>query len=71
VPELHLVGLAAAIDLQLQPLGQGVDHRDPDPVQAAGEAVILGCVEGILIDNDNNNIYGASDSRGNGAAEGY
>jgi gamma-glutamyltranspeptidase/glutathione hydrolase len=36
-----------------------------------GEAVILGCVEGILIDNDNNIILGASDPRGNGDAEGY
>lgn len=36
-----------------------------------GEAVILGCVEGILIDNDNNIIFGASDPRGNGDAEGY
>ncbi len=32
---------------------------------------ILGCVEGILIDYDNNIIYGASDTRGNGSAEGY
>jgi gamma-glutamyltranspeptidase/glutathione hydrolase len=32
---------------------------------------ILGCVEGILIDHFNNIIYGASDPRGNGWAEGY
>lgn len=32
---------------------------------------VLGCVEGILIDRVNNKIFGVSDRRGNGSAEGY
>ena len=37
--ELHLVGLTAAIDLDVHPFGQGVDHGGPDAVQAAGGTV--------------------------------
>jgi gamma-glutamyltranspeptidase / glutathione hydrolase len=36
-----------------------------------GEIRTLGCVNGILIDSRNGLIYGASDPRGNGEAEGY
>jgi len=36
-----------------------------------GKEKTLGDAEGILIDNSNNLIYGASDPRGNGLAEGY
>ena len=34
-PEGHLVGLAAAVHLDVQPGGQGVHHRGADAVQAA------------------------------------
>ena len=40
----HLVLLAAAIDRQLQPLGERVHHRDADAVQAAGDLV------GVLVE---------------------
>ena len=33
------VELAVEPDLDLQPVGEGVDHRDPDPVQAARDGV--------------------------------
>ena len=39
VDELHDVVVAVAVDLEHQPGGQGVDHRDPDAVQAAGDLV--------------------------------
>ncbi len=39
VDELHLVVVAVAVDLEQQPLGQGVDHRHPDSVEAAGHLV--------------------------------
>jgi gamma-glutamyltranspeptidase / glutathione hydrolase len=39
--------------------------------QIIGEKRRLGLVEGILIDHENKIIYGASDIRGNGSAEGY
>ena len=42
--EAHLVRLAAAMDLQFQPIRQGVDHRDADAVQAAGHLI------GILVE---------------------
>ena len=37
--EGHLVGLAAAVHLDVQAGGQGVDHRGADAVQAAGGGV--------------------------------
>ena len=37
--ELHLVGLPAAIDLDVHAFGQGVDHGGPDAVQTAGGTV--------------------------------
>ncbi len=37
--EAHLVGLTDPPDLELQPVGQGVDHRHADAVQAAGDLV--------------------------------
>lgn len=37
--ELHLVGFAAAIDLDVHAFRQGVDHRGPDAVQTAGGTV--------------------------------
>uniref|UniRef100_A0A0N4ZJK4 Phenol hydroxylase n=1 Tax=Parastrongyloides trichosuri TaxID=131310 RepID=A0A0N4ZJK4_PARTI len=42
--EAHAVLLAVAIDDQLQPVRQGVDHRDADAVQAAGHLV------GVLVE---------------------
>ncbi|MGE5437923.1 MAG: gamma-glutamyltransferase [Syntrophothermus sp.] len=39
--------------------------------QKIGDITELGRVEGIMIDKDNNLIYGATDPRGNGSAEGY
>jgi gamma-glutamyltranspeptidase/glutathione hydrolase len=39
--------------------------------QTIGRETRLGLVEGILIDNVRGTIYGASDSRGYGSAEGY
>src|SRR5581483_11717613 len=33
---------AVAVDLDLEPRRQGVDHRDADAVEAAGELVALG-----------------------------
>ncbi len=38
-PEAHRVGLAAAVDLDVEPGGQRVDHARPDPVQPAGGRV--------------------------------
>ena len=38
-PVLLVVGLAVALDLQLQPLRQRVDHRDADAVQTARDLV--------------------------------
>jgi gamma-glutamyltranspeptidase/glutathione hydrolase len=35
------------------------------------EAKILGVAEGIMIDHQNGVVYGASDPRGSGSAEGY
>ena len=37
--EFHLVDLALLVDLDLEPLGQGVDDRRADAVQAAGDLV--------------------------------
>jgi hypothetical protein len=37
--EAHRVGLAAPVDLDVEPLGQGVDHGRADPVQTAGRRV--------------------------------
>ena len=37
--EAHGVRLAVAVDLDVEPGGQGVDHRRPDAVQAAGGRV--------------------------------
>ena len=42
--EAHLVALAAAVDLQLKPVREGVDHRNAHPVQAAGNLV------GVLVE---------------------
>ena len=39
--EFHLVDLAVAPDAQLQPVGQRVDHRHADAVQAAGHLVAV------------------------------
>ena len=39
--EFHVVQLAVALDQHLQLFRQGVDHRHADPVQAAGELVVL------------------------------
>ena len=44
VGEAHLVDLAVAADLELQPVRKGVDHRDADAVQAARDLV------GILVE---------------------
>ena len=41
VPEFHLVHLAVAPDLELQPVGQRVDHRHADAVQAARHLVAV------------------------------
>ena len=41
VAELHLVELAVAPDLKLEPDGQRVDHRHADAVQAAGHLVAV------------------------------
>ena len=41
VGEGHVVFLAVALDPHLQMLRQGVDHRHANPMQSAGEAVIL------------------------------
>ncbi len=43
-------------------------HSFPDTLD---QFKILGIAEGIMIDNEKNVIYGASDSRGNGSAEGF
>ncbi len=43
-------------------------HTFPD---TSDQFKILGLAEGIMIDNDNNVIYGASDPRGSGSAEGF
>ena len=40
----HLVGLAGAMDAQHQPVGEGIDDRDADAVEAAGDLV------GILVE---------------------
>ena len=40
--ERHAIELLAARDLDLQPVGEGVDHRHADAVQAAGGLVDLG-----------------------------
>ena len=37
--ELHLVDLPVFVDLDLQPLGQGVDHRGAHAVQTAGDLI--------------------------------
>ena len=37
--EAHRVGLAAAVDLDVEPRGERVDHRGADAVQAAGGGV--------------------------------
>ena len=39
-PVLLIVGLAVALDLQLQQLRQRVDHRDADAVQTARNLVV-------------------------------
>ena len=39
--ELLAVDLAVAVNLELQPLGERVDHRDADAVEAAGDLVAL------------------------------
>ena len=38
-PEADGVGVAAAVDLHVQPRGERVHHRSPDPVQSAGGGV--------------------------------
>ena len=45
--EAHVVLLAVAPDIELQPFGQGVDHRDTDAVEAAGDLVGI-VVRGVL-----------------------
>ena len=37
--KLHLIDLAVLVDLDLQPLGQGVDHAGAHAVEAAGDLV--------------------------------
>jgi gamma-glutamyltranspeptidase len=39
--------------------------------QNIGREITIGRVQGILIDSDKNVIFGGSDSRGNGSAEGF
>ncbi len=39
--EVHEVALALAVDLHLAALGEGVDHRDADAVETAGDLVAL------------------------------
>ena len=44
VGKAHEMRLALAEDAQLEPLGEGIDHRDADPVQPAGHLV------GVLVE---------------------
>src|SRR5690606_29481329 len=46
--------LAVAVDDQLQPVGQGVDHRDADAVQAAGDlvGVLVELTAGVQLGHD-------------------
>ena len=52
--EAHLVLDAAAVDGQLQPLGERVDHRDADAVQAAGDlvGVLVELTAGVQLGHD-------------------
>jgi hypothetical protein len=52
--EAHLVAVAVAVDLQLQPVAERVDHRDADAVQTARDlvAVLVELTAGVQLGHD-------------------
>ncbi len=70
-PRIHHQWLPDKIDYEEFGLTLDVKNNLIDKGHKIGEMKVLGRVEGILIDKDKNIIYGATDSRGYGSAEGY
>lgn len=71
MPRIHHQLLPDRIDYEPFGLSNDVIKNLISRGQKIGERVRLGLVEGIVIDNENGVIFGASDGRGNGSAEGY
>jgi gamma-glutamyltranspeptidase/glutathione hydrolase len=70
-PRIHHQWLPDQIDYEEFGLTLDVKENLIERGHKIGSIKILGCVEGILIDPDNRVIYGATDARGYGSAEGY
>ncbi|HVO73135.1 MAG TPA: gamma-glutamyltransferase [Ignavibacteriaceae bacterium] len=70
-PRMHHQWYPDKIDYENFGLSYDVRQALISRGETIGDIRTLGCVEGILIDSENNIIYGASDPRGNGGACGY
>lgn len=70
-PRIHHQWLPDKIDYEEFGMTLDVKNNLIDKGHKIGEMKVLGRVEGILIDKEKNIIYGATDSRGYGSAEGY
>jgi gamma-glutamyltranspeptidase/glutathione hydrolase len=70
-PRIHHQWLPDQIDYEEFGITLDVKENLSRRGHKIGNSKILGRVEGILIDSDNNVIYGATDPRGYGSAEGY
>ena len=70
-PRIHHQWLPDQIDFEKFGLTLDVKENLIERGHKIGGIKILGRVEGILIDSDNKVIYGATDPRGYGSAEGY
>jgi gamma-glutamyltranspeptidase/glutathione hydrolase len=70
-PRFHHQWLPDQIDFEEFGMPEDVKENLIKRGHKIGHEKALGRVEGILVDKENNIIYGATDSRGFGSAEGY
>lgn len=71
IPRIHDQWLPDQIDFEKYGLTTDVKNNLIKMGYKIGEERTLGVAEGIMIDNKDHVIYGASDPRGSGLAEGY
>ena len=57
--ELHAVDLAVLVDIDLEPLGEGVDDRRADAVQAAGDLVSAAAEFAARVQDGEDDLKGA------------
>ncbi len=70
-PRIHHQWYPERIDYEKNALSDNVKEKLINMGHKIGEQTVLGMAEGIMVNSNNQVVYGASDPRGPGLAEGY